>query len=109
MGEWTQLTGVYDESDRQVRLYVNSALVAATPIAPDVHLMDLQGPLVLGRAKLDGAPARFFMGMIDHVVVYNWVRTDKEIQADSRIPPQPPTSIDAGQFSRWISNAAVPH
>jgi hypothetical protein len=108
MGEWTLLTGVYDEANRQVRLYVNSALVTVTPIAPDVHFANVPGGLVIGRGKLNGAEARFFKGFVDHVTAYTGVRTDDQIQEDSHTPPEPPTTVYAGQFSRWISNG-VPH
>jgi hypothetical protein len=108
VGEWTLLTGVYDEAKRQVRLYVNSARVTVTPIAPDVHFTHVPGAFVIGRGKLNGAEARFFKGFVDHVTVYTGVRTDDQIQEDSRTPPRPAQTLYSGQFSRWVGNGA-PH
>jgi hypothetical protein len=105
MGEWTLLTGVYDETKHQLRLYVNSALVAVEPIAPDKHFTNVPGELVIGRAKLAGKVDRFFKGDIDHVAVYTGVRTDAQIQDDSRTPPLPASSIYSGQFTRWDVNS----
>lgn len=35
VGEWTLLTGVCDEADRQIRLHVNSAISASVPVPPE--------------------------------------------------------------------------
>jgi hypothetical protein len=104
IGEWTLLTGVYDESKHQLRLYVNSALVVIEPIAPDKHFTNVPGVLVIGRGQLAGKVDRYFKGDIDHVTVYTGVRTDAQIQEDSRTPPLPASTIYNGQFTRWDVN-----
>lgn len=103
-GEWTQLTGVYDESDRQLRLYVNSALSRAVPIEQGTHFKHVPGSIVIGRAKLAAQETRFWAGEIDHVQLYTGVRTDDQISEDARTPPLPQSTIYKGQFSRWVSH-----
>ncbi|MEU4806172.1 LamG-like jellyroll fold domain-containing protein [Actinosynnema sp. NPDC023587] len=106
-GEWTQLTGVYDHADRQVRLYVNSALVAVTPIPPDVTLSDIPGDLVIGRAKLHSRGDRFWGGEVDQVRVHTGVRTEDQVVDDTRDPQPPPPTLKNGQFARWVGHGAA--
>ncbi|ALG09752.1 LamG domain-containing protein [Kibdelosporangium phytohabitans] len=104
VGEWTQLTGVYDEAKRQIRLYVNSAISASTPIPPDKRFTHVPGSLVIGRAKLAGKPGRFLKGSVDHVTAYTGVRTEDQIKEDARTPPLPHPTVYSGQFTRWVAN-----
>jgi hypothetical protein len=104
VGDWVQLTGVYDEADRQVRLYVNSVLVAATPIPAGTRIPEIAGNLVLGRGRVAGAQARFWGGEIDQVRVFTGVRTEDQIADDTRAPQPSAPSLYKGQFSRWITH-----
>ncbi|MBP2321181.1 hypothetical protein JOF56_001566 [Kibdelosporangium banguiense] len=104
VGDWVQLTGVYDEADRQVRLYVNSVLVAATPIPAGTRIPEVAGDLVLGRGRVAGASARFWGGEIDQVRVFTGARTEDQIADDARAPRPPAPSLYSGQFSRWITH-----
>jgi hypothetical protein len=65
---WAYLTGVFDASDNQLRLYVNGKLEGTatdtTPFASD-------GDLVIGRAKYNGGAADWFLGAIGNVEVFN--------------------------------------
>lgn len=105
-GEWTQLTGVYDQADREIRLYVNSALVASTPIPPEVRFSDIPGALVIGRGKLSGKADRFWAGELDHVRVHTGVRSEDQVIDDTRDPQPPAPTFYNGQFARWVTNGA---
>ncbi|ONI78711.1 hypothetical protein ALI144C_28375 [Actinosynnema sp. ALI-1.44] len=106
VGEWVQLTGVYDQADREVRLYVNSILVAATPIPAGTVIPESPGNVVVGRGKHTGAAARFWGGQIDHVRIFTGVRTEDQISDDARDPRPPAPTLYKGQFSRWVTHGA---
>lgn len=103
-GEWAQLTGVYDATARQLRLYVDGALAGAAAIPADTSLAHVPGALVIGRGKQAGAPNSWLRGAVDHVRVYTGVLTADQIRADFREPEVERESIYAGQFSRWVDH-----
>ncbi|HET9138025.1 LamG domain-containing protein, partial [Actinophytocola sp.] len=78
---WTHLTGVFDASAGQIRLYVNGEL-AGTTARPD--RWQATGPLEIGRALYSpgGGPPRevdYWPGDVDEVVVYQGVLPAPEI------------------------------
>ncbi|MFC4589993.1 LamG domain-containing protein [Sphaerisporangium corydalis] len=83
LNSWTQLTGVYDEVAKQIRLYVNGYLSDFRP-STGWHA---GGGLQLGRAKYRGAYTDYFTGDIDDVHVYTGVLTGAEIAALAQGPP----------------------
>ncbi len=74
--EWHHLVGVYDATAKQLRLFVDGALVSqvaytATPI-------DATGPVMVGAGSYGGKPGSFFKGQIDDVRLYDRVIAPEE-------------------------------
>jgi len=61
---WTHLTGVYDASAGQLRLYVGGILRATTAYTT---AWPATGGLTIGRARVNGTAAHFAGGAIDDV------------------------------------------
>lgn len=76
VGEWTHLTGVYDASARQIRLYVNGSLAGEAAAT----LWDAGGPLVLGGALTGTTASNFFPRGVDELRVYDKALTESEIR-----------------------------
>jgi len=73
---WTHLTGVYDATAGQLRLYVNGTLAGSTACACAWHAA---GSLAIGRAKWLGTPSDWWPGSIDDVRVYSGVLSAAQI------------------------------
>src|SRR4051812_17518439 len=67
VGQWYQLTGVYDSAAKTLALYVNGQLQDTTA-APDAWAPS--GHLVIGRGKFGGNPVDWVSGSIDDVRAY---------------------------------------
>jgi hypothetical protein len=78
LGEWTQLTGVYDASAKQMRLYVNGVLAGSGPRA---NGFNATGAFQVGRGKWQGGLAGSWPGAVDEVKAYDRVLAPAEIQA----------------------------
>ncbi|MBG0831590.1 DNRLRE domain-containing protein [Planomonospora sp. ID67723] len=76
LNEWVHLAGVYDAAAGQIRLYVNGQLEGSAPIS---SVWQAGGPMTIGRAKLGGAPAGFWPGDLDEVIVYQRALSEVEI------------------------------
>jgi hypothetical protein len=74
---WTSLTGVFDASDDQLRLYVNGSL-AGTATDPTPFAAD--GPLAIGRAQFNGSATDWFPGAMNNVEVFNTALTSAQVQ-----------------------------
>jgi len=77
VGVWTHLVGVYDAGTQQARLYVNGQQVGSTAVPGGVF--NATGPLDVGRSKVTGAPAGWWLGELDSVHVYLGVLSDADI------------------------------
>jgi hypothetical protein len=75
-GSWEFLTGVFDASDDQMRLYVGGAEKAT---ATDTQQAASTGPLVIGRAQFNGQPSDWFDGAIDNVEVFQKALTSAQV------------------------------
>ena len=64
IGKWVHLAGVYDHPARQLRLYLDGALVG---MQDGVTLSAAQRRTAIGRGQLRAANAEFFTGDIDQV------------------------------------------
>ncbi len=78
---WVHLTGVYDASVPEIRLYVNGAW-AATTATPGGIRTNAAKPLQIGRGQWTGQPVDNFLGSIDEVHLYSGVRTVAEIREE---------------------------
>ncbi|MET0135636.1 MAG: LamG domain-containing protein [Kibdelosporangium sp.] len=76
---WSHMTGVYDASVPEIRLYVNGAMVGRTAVPGGIK-WNAPGNLQIGRAKWTGLQTDFWKGWIDEVHAYTGVRTDQEIR-----------------------------
>ncbi|CAM3731705.1 LamG-like jellyroll fold domain-containing protein [Kibdelosporangium persicum] len=74
---WTHLTGVYDAEARQLRLYVNGSPAAAVPFQV---ARNVEGALLVGRARYDGVPGGFWPGVVDDVQVLDRAVPESEIR-----------------------------
>jgi hypothetical protein len=75
-GTWTHLTGVYDGTAGQIKLYVNGVLNETTACA---CAWNATGPFVVGRVKWNSAYGDWWRGDIDDVRIYNKVLTAEQI------------------------------
>ncbi|MEV4316791.1 LamG domain-containing protein [Actinocrispum sp. NPDC049592] len=89
-GEWTHLTGVYDASVPEIRMYVNGAQAGPNmPVPGGIHYA-ATGPLTIGRAKWDNTQTGYWQGWIDEVHVSSGVRTPDQIREEFFDPPAHP-------------------
>ncbi|MFG1626181.1 LamG domain-containing protein [Kribbella sp. NPDC049227] len=93
LGTWTHLTGVYDVTARQLRLYVNGSLAG---IKDGVTLWRSSGVFTIGRDLYRGVPSDFFGGTIDEVRTLTGAANDAEIAETGGYPAAPSGSI--GRF-----------
>jgi len=77
--QWTHLAAVFDETNRQMKLFVNGVLEGDAPLQPGSMATNLQ--LVIGRHTLDAAG--FFRGKIDEVRISNVARGIHPVNVES--------------------------
>ncbi|MEV6878391.1 LamG-like jellyroll fold domain-containing protein [Amycolatopsis sp. NPDC051128] len=99
-GSWVHLTGVYDASVPEIRLYVDGVQVANTPTPGGIQT-NAAKPLQIGRGKWAGRQADPFLGSIDEVHLYSGVRTAAEIN-EERLDPVTDRAW-SGALARYIS------
>jgi hypothetical protein len=75
-GVWTHLTGVYDASAGQLRLYVGGVLRTT---AAYTTAWSATGGLTIGRARVNGAAAEFTGGAIDDVRAFTGALSPAQI------------------------------
>ena len=76
VGQWYQLTGVFDAAAQVLSLYVDGQLQGTTP-APTTWVAG--GNLVIGRGRFGGNPVDYVDGAIDDVRVYATALTAAEV------------------------------
>lgn len=76
---WFHVAGVL-ESGKYIKIYVNGIAVAYKPTTEKVKPFD--GPLYIGTSPWDT-----FMGQVDDVMIWNEMRKQEDIIADSKKPP----------------------
>ena len=81
VGEWTHLTGVYDASEGEIRLYVNGVLEDTTDRDDD---FDSEGDFAVGRALEGDEFVRGFEGTIDDVRAFPKAVSDAEARKLAR-------------------------
>jgi len=88
---WTHLTGVYDATVGEVRLYVNGARVGSTS---GIINWNSTGKLTIGSETYDNAPTWHFPGSISDVRVHPTAATDDDARILHRGAPN--TTIQPG-------------
>ncbi|WP_328506437.1 LamG-like jellyroll fold domain-containing protein [Streptomyces sp. NBC_00391] len=76
VGAWTHLMGVYDHNKKQIRLYVNGQLQAATEFTTP---WAAKGSFEVGRMKGSGTYTDYFEGDLDQVQVWDRVVFENEM------------------------------
>ncbi|MFV2179320.1 LamG domain-containing protein [Actinomadura sp. LOL_011] len=100
-GQWSHLTGVYDKTAQQLRLYVDGDLEATTTgvTAP----VESHGALQIGRSLYNGAFGGSWPGSIDDVQVFTHPLTDAQAaQLKAGTTPS-----GAGQVAHWTMDEAA--
>jgi hypothetical protein len=77
-GIWYDLTGVYDATNRRIKLYINGALQSTRPFS---SAWQASGHTLIGRAKWGGQAVDFWRGRISDVRLYNRALNQQEVQA----------------------------
>ncbi|MFI1359625.1 LamG domain-containing protein [Streptomyces sp. NPDC020898] len=84
---WSHLTGVYDDTDRTISLYVNGHM-QGTPVAlpSTANATASDGPLEFGRAGTTfGSFNNYFRGRVDEVAVWQRALTPDEIATEDQL------------------------
>jgi concanavalin A-like lectin/glucanase superfamily protein len=80
-GAWTHLTGVYDNSENEIRLYVDGRLQDTATHEND---WPADGDFTVGRALLAGAPIQGLRGTVDDVRAFDRALTGSEVRSLAR-------------------------
>jgi hypothetical protein len=99
-GQWTHLAGIYDAVAGEVRLYVDGELAGS---AAGRTTANVDGALVVGRAKRAGAVTAHWNGAVDDVHVWTGVY-DEEALATFLAPVTTRPSGYGGQLSRFVNH-----
>ncbi len=84
-GTWTHLVGAFNYPSRQLKLYVNGALVATAPYTTTPW--DARGRTILGAASHYGTVEGFFKGSLDEAQFFDYQLTDAQVtQLHNRQP-----------------------
>lgn len=84
-GTWTHLAGAFNYPSRQLKLYVNGALVATAPYTTTPW--DARGRTILGAASHYGTVEGFFKGSLDEAQFFDYQLTDAQVtQLHNRQP-----------------------
>ncbi|MFI9004983.1 LamG domain-containing protein [Streptomyces sp. NPDC053541] len=87
IGAWTHLAAVYDNTTKQIKLYVNGENQGSYTVAPS---WTSTGAFQIGRAWWRGAYGDYWKGQIDEVKAWQRALVDSEIADEAR------TKLDGG-------------
>ncbi|MFI2429103.1 LamG-like jellyroll fold domain-containing protein [Streptomyces sp. NPDC018955] len=76
LGVWTHLTGVFDNPNQQLRLYVDGKLAGTAAFTGP---WDARGRTILGAASHYGTMGNFFPGHLDEVQLFDYQLTDAQV------------------------------
>jgi hypothetical protein len=102
-GQWTHLTGVYDDPNNLIKLYVNGVLVDTTTQSFDFAATS---SFTVGAIKYSGTRSDYFPGVIDDVRTFSRVLTDNEIANLAYRSPAMYWKLDAGAGSSLLDSSA---
>lgn len=89
-GTWYHVAGVYDQSTRTVRLYINGQLADSTTTGTvPSSLEDNDGRFHLGVTGSSGTPVGYYDGVLDEARIYNRILSDSEISILYNWVPSP--------------------
>ncbi|MFI1925309.1 LamG domain-containing protein [Streptomyces sp. NPDC020377] len=76
LGEWTNLIGVFDNPNHQIKLYVGGKLIGSAAFTTP---WDARDGTILGAGKHYGTLADFFPGSLDQVQLFDYQLTDAQV------------------------------
>ena len=76
LSQWTHLVGTYDGTT--MRLYVNGALIGATPSG---YVQNTQRPLWIATGRTESTPTFYLPGRVDEAAVYGSALSATRVQA----------------------------
>lgn len=79
LDRWHHLVGVLDIGARQIRLYVDGSLAATANLPAEWQLWQADGPLTVGRTRIQGVDKDWLDGALDNVAVYQGALTDAAV------------------------------
>ncbi|WP_436845582.1 LamG-like jellyroll fold domain-containing protein [Streptomyces shenzhenensis] len=94
LSEWTNLVGVFDNPNQQIRLYVGGKLVGSAAYS---RPWDARGGTILGAAKHYGALADYFPGSLDDVELFDYQLTDTQV---AKLAARSP--VDTGRPAKLV-------
>ncbi|MEV2192843.1 LamG-like jellyroll fold domain-containing protein [Streptomyces phaeochromogenes] len=99
VGAWTHLMGVYDQNKKQIRLYVNGRLQAATEYTTP---WAAKGSFEVGRMKAVGGLTDYFEGDLDQVQVWDRVVFDNELEPIANAENPATGHNEAALLAHWV-------
>lgn len=99
VGAWTHLMGVYDHNRKQIRLYVNGQLQAATEFTTP---WAAKGTFEVGRMKGLGIYSSWFEGDLDQVQVWNRVVFENELWALANAESPATGQTRSALIAHWV-------
>lgn len=94
LGGWTNLVGVYDNPNDQIKLYVGGKLVGTAPFTTP---WDARGGTILGAANHYGTLADYFPGSLDEVQLFDYQLTDAQV---TKLAAKQP--VDTGRPAKLV-------
>jgi len=73
---WHHLVAVLDQTERQVRLYVDGTLADSEPLHARYRPWQANGPFLVGRGTTPAGPAGWLHGSVDRIQVFQGAYTD---------------------------------
>ena len=95
--EWTHLLGIFDQSQKQLRFYVNGQKVGSVAHAAG---WKATGELQAGRRLVAGKPANYLGGRLDGVRV--WQTALSDVDAPTAAFPARTTRTDRCRLGNWL-------
>ncbi|WP_189220850.1 MULTISPECIES: LamG-like jellyroll fold domain-containing protein [Streptomyces] len=93
--EWTHLTGVFDNANQQLKLYVDGKLAGTNTYSSP---WDARGGTILGAARRSGTMTDFFAGTLDDVQLFDYQLTDAQV---TRLAARQPVDTDRPAKLVW--------
>ncbi|WP_319335344.1 LamG domain-containing protein [Streptomyces sp. NY05-11A] len=94
LGEWTNLVGVFDNPNHQIKLYVGGKLVGSAAFTTP---WDARGGTILGAGKHYGTLADFFPGSLDEVQLFDYQLNDAQV---TKLAAKQP--VDTGRPAKLV-------
>lgn len=95
LGVWTHLVGVFDNTSKQLKLYVDGTQAGTAPFTGP---WDARGKTILGAASHFGTTENFFPGDLDEVQLFDYQLTDDQV---TRLHTKQPVDTNRPAKAVW--------